>query len=507
MIKSIYKTLIRSNIIKGTLILTAAGFATRIIGFFFRIFLTGKIGAEGLGIYQLIFPIQTICYSICTIGFETAISKLTAAYAQQKNSSALRYLKCALILSVLISLVMSALIYCNSEYLSSRILMEPRCNNLIKVMAFSVPLASIHSCICGYYLGRKKTNIPAISQLIEQLARVFSIILIIYILEYKQIEITPIVAVTGSVLGEVFSMLFCVFHLRTFFFRKKLPAITHNEFVKNAKTILSLSLPITLNRLMLSILQSIQSILIPNMLIVYGYSAAKALGVYGILLGLVLPLILFPGAIVNSLSMLLLPTISEADSQHNTKRIKLTTEKALNFCCLFGVFCAAIFIRFGNEIGFFLLSNQDSGTYISLLGVLCPFIYITSTLASIINGLGHTTTTFIINIISTIIQIFSIIIIMPHYGILGYIAGFVFSNILNAIFLFMYTRHIIPVSLHTFSNIVIPSLTLFALIKIMDFIIPARLSMTNPFAAIVSLCIIACAYCILFREKIKDTLH
>ena len=158
MIKSIYKTLIRSNIIKGTLILTAAGFATRIIGFFFRIFLTGKIGAEGLGIYQLIFPIQTICYSICTIGFETAISKLTAAYAQQKNSSALRYLKCALILSVLISLVMSALIYCNSEYLSSRILMEPRCNNLIKVMAFSVPLASIHSCICGYYLGRKKNE-------------------------------------------------------------------------------------------------------------------------------------------------------------------------------------------------------------------------------------------------------------------------------------------------------------------------------------------------------------
>lgn len=507
MLKNIQKTLFNSKVIKGTLILTAAGFATRIIGFFFRIFLTGKIGAEGLGIYQLIFPIQVICYSICTIGFETAISKLTASSLQSKNAQALRYLKCGLILSLITSFIISFFVFSNSEYLSSRILLEPRCNNMIKVMAFSIPLASIHSCICGYYLGRKKTDIPAVSQLIEQLARVISIILIITYLERINVEITPIIAVFGSAVGEIISVSFCLLHVRKVLFSKKNIHLKYREFKTLSSSILSLSVPITLNRLMLSILQSIQSILIPNMLILYGYSPAKALGIYGILLGLVLPLILFPGAFVNSLSLLLLPTISEAESIHNTNKIKLTTEKTFDFCCLFGIFCAAIFIRFGNEIGIFLLSNNEAGTYISLLGILCPFIYITSTLASIINGLGHTTTTFVFNIISTLIQIVSIVFIMPEYGIMGYIGGFLLSNILSAICLFIYAKRLIHIKLNICPVIIYPSLVMFILIRIMDLFIPKIFTGMTLISVLVSFFIITILYCMIFKKIIKNTIR
>lgn len=507
MFKNIYKTIFSSKIIRGTLILTAAGFATRIIGFFFRIFLTGKIGAEGLGIYQLIFPIQIICYSICTAGFETAISKLTASSLQSKNSQALRYLKCGLFLSMIISCILSFFVFHNSEYLSSRILMEPRCNTMIKIMALSIPLASIHSCICGYYLGRKKTDIPAFSQLIEQLARVVSIFIIITYFENAGKEITPIIAVFGSLIGEIISMSFCLIHVRKALFSKKNLHIRHDEFKTLSSSIFSLSIPITLNRLMISILQSIQSILIPNMLILYGYSPAKALGIYGILLGLVLPLILFPGAFVNSLSLLLLPTISEAESIHNTDKIKLTTERTINFCCLFGIFCAAIFIRFGNEIGIYLLSNKEAGTYISLLGILCPFIYITSTLASIINGLGHTTTTFIFNILSTLIQIVSIVVIMPEYGIMGYIGGFLLSNILTAICLFIYTKRMIHIKLNIYSVIICPSLVLFLLFKITDLFMPIIFIQTTLISVIVPICIITLIYCMIFKKTIKNTIR
>lgn len=506
MLKNINK-IFNSKIIKGTLILTAAGFATRIIGFFFRIFLTGKIGAEGLGIYQLIFPIQIICFSICTAGFETAISKLTASSVQSKNSQALRYLKCGLMLSLAISCILAFVVFNYSEYLSSRILLEPRCNNMIKIMVFSIPLASIHSCICGYYLGCKKTDIPALSQLIEQIARVISIVLIITYLESMGKEITPMTAVFGSVIGEVISMSFCLLHVRKALFSKKNIHIKHNEFKTLSSSIFSLSIPITLNRLMLSILQSIQSILIPNMLILYGYSQAKALGIYGILLGLVLPLILFPGAFVNSLSVLLLPTISEAESIHNTDKIELTTERTIHFCCLFGIFCSAIFIRFGNEIGIFLLSNNEAGTYISLLGILCPFIYITSTLASIINGLGHTTTTFVFNILSTVIQIISIIIVMPEYGIMGYIAGFLLSNILSALCLFIYTKRLIHIKLNVYAVIICPSLVLFLLIKGTGILMPKIFPDAAGIRVLVSICIIMLIYCMVFKKVIKNIIH
>lgn len=502
----------QSTIIKGTLILTIAGFLTRIIGFLFRIFLNNKIGAEGLGIYQLIFPIQIICYSICTIGFETAISKMTAASASGGCKPSKRYLKYGLVMSVLLSLIMALILFLFSEYVSANILLEPRCNVLIKALVFSVPLASIHACICGYYIGCKNTNITALSQLIEQLSRVISIVLIISYLESIGIKPTALSAVIGSVMGELISTSFCVFHIVNHIrisgdLKKDIRRVCSPSLMKKRSDILSeiagLSIPISLNRLMLSILQSIQSILIPNMLVLYGYSKEKALGIYGILLGLVIPFILFPGAIVNSLSILLLPTISQADSMDNETKICITTEKTLRFCCIFGIFCSAIFMNFGNSIGKYLLSNNEAGAYMGLLGIVCPFIYVTSTLASIINGLGKTGVTFVFGVISTIIQIACIVYLMPVYGIYGYILGFLTSNILNAFCLYIYIRKQLPLSLHFFSSIFYPIMTAFVIVRGTFFVMSVLISSDSLIKMIISMVIVTAMYWTLFRKELN----
>ena len=198
-------------IIKGTFILTFAGILTRIIGFFFRIFLSRCIGAEGIGIYQLIFPIQAICYSLCTSGYELSISKLVASTNAKNKKSSMQILKTGLIMSLSISVIIAMFVYFNNEFISTRILAEERCKNLIRWMSITIPLASIHSCICGYYLGIKKASIPAWSQLIEQCTRVLSIWIIIQICYEKGIAITPETAVIGSFIGEIFSVLYTVY--------------------------------------------------------------------------------------------------------------------------------------------------------------------------------------------------------------------------------------------------------------------------------------------------------
>ncbi len=499
----------QSTIIKGTLILTAAGFATRIIGFLFRIFLTDKIGAEGLGIYQLIFPIQIICYSICTIGFETSISKMTAATIHHDSIPSKRYLKYGIVMSFLLSVVMSTLLFQCSDWICEHVLLEVRCNILIKALAFSIPLTSIHACICGYYIGCKNTNITAVSQIVEQLARVISIVVIIDYMEKSGATPTPLCAVIGSVSGELIATFFCAFHIirHIRLSKKKLSknAVTYGiDFIKKRRLILSeiitLALPISLNRLMLSVLQSIQSILIPNMLILYGYSSQKALSVYGILLGLVIPFILFPGAFINSLSLLLLPTISQADSADNEAGIKKTTEKTLHFCCVFGIFCAAVFIHYGRDIGLTMLSDKEAGTYMCLLGIICPFIYVTSTLASIINGLGKTTVTFLFGVMATILQIISIVTLMPIYGVYGYLLGFIGSNMLNALCLYLYIRRQIHISLRLFHSIVYPALTAFVIMKGITFLLSLVFTkMTLPVMA-VSMNLVTVLYIWLLKE-------
>ena len=210
---------------------------------------------------------------------------------------------------------------------------------------------------------------------------------------------------------------------------------------------------------MLSIIQSIQSILIPFCLISYGLSSSEALSLYGICLGLVLPLIMFPSALVQSISLMLLPTIAEAEYSDDSSHISNTSDHTLKFCCLFGIYCAGIFVIFGNQIGILLFNNATSGIYICILGFLCPFLYITSTLASILNGLGYTHITFIHSVVTTLIQLFCTIILIPIIGIVGYLIGLLFSSIVSSISHFISARKYVEFHINAWNTFLIPTIT------------------------------------------------
>lgn len=458
-------------IIKGTFILTIASLLTRIIGFFFRIFLSRYIGAEGIGIYQLIFPIQVLCYSLCTSGFELSISRLVAAVNGKDQKSAMRILKSGLIMSISISVIIAIPVYFNHEFIAIRILSEERCKSLIRWMSITIPLASIHSCICGYYLGVKKASVPAWSQLIEQITRVLSIWIIVQICFEKGITITPEIAMIGSFIGEVFSVLYtiyCISNTDKNIQAAKISLPKTNYFRK----IFNLSLPVTLNRLMLSIIQSIQSILIPFCLISFGLTSSEALSIYGICLGLVMPLIMFPSALINSISLMLLPTIAEAECSNNSAHISNTSDHTLRFSCLFGIYCAGIFVLFGKQIGVLLFNSVTSGNYICILGFLCPFLYIISTLASIINGLGYTHITFIHSSVSTLIQLFCTITLIPKIGITGYLIGLLISCIISAISHFISAKKYITFHINAFHTLLIPILLFLFFNLILELINP-----------------------------------
>ena len=194
--------------LSGTILLTLTGFLTKIIGFFYRIFLSRSIGEEGMGIYQLLAPIMALSYAFTSAGIQTAISKYTAAYhAQGRKRSALATLLTGFLLSILLSVIATVFLYQNAAMLAARFLLEPRCEPLIRIFALSIPFASIHSCINGYYYGLKKTLLPSASLLVEQLARVLSVYAI-YTYGYT-IHTRPTIAVAmlGVLIGEVCSTL------------------------------------------------------------------------------------------------------------------------------------------------------------------------------------------------------------------------------------------------------------------------------------------------------------
>ena len=165
----------RNPLISGTVILTLTGLLSRLIGFFYRIFLSNVFGAEGMGIYQLISPVLALTFALTVSGIQTAISKYVAAETATRDyKSSFRTLWAGFLLAMALSVVCAACIYLRADYIAAAFLLERRTAPLLRIIALSIPMATVHSCINGYFYGIRKTAVPAISQLAEQLCRVGS---------------------------------------------------------------------------------------------------------------------------------------------------------------------------------------------------------------------------------------------------------------------------------------------------------------------------------------------
>lgn len=439
--------LFRSSLIKGTLILTLAGTLSRFIGFFYKIFLSRTIGAEALGIYQLIFPLFAFCLALSCGGLQTAISRYTAS--SKTDRIARNYLTIGTTLSLVLSFCCAVFLFRYADFLSLHLLGEARCEPLLRIMAVAIPFACIHACISGYYYGRKKAGIPSASQLVEQLIRVLGVWLVCSILTEQQQEFTAAIAVWGLVFGEIASALFSLTALsakkNTVFRKSAFQKTTNTAFYDlKARTnnLCSMAIPLTINRVSLSLAQSLENILIPLSLRSFGYSSEDALSVYGILTGMVFSTIMFPAVLSNSLSAMLLPEIAKAQAEKKEQQIAHLIRKNIESSLVLGFLCTLLFLLGGSYIGVFLFGNHLAGVYIRTLSWISPFMFLSGTLCSILHGFGKPKTVLALNIIGSCIRIFCIFYFVPTIGIRGYLWGMLASQIFTSLTAWIYlSRH------------------------------------------------------------------
>ncbi len=418
-------------LLKGTLLLTGAGFITKIIGFIYRIFLSQTIGAEGMGIYQLIFPIHTLCFALSVGGIQTAISRFTAARASLKDEQGARDIfVLSGALSTAVALIVSLILYENASWFAVHILLEERCTSLLKLMAFSIPMGTLHSCVNGYYYAKKKMSIPASSQLLEQCARVGVSYGLFLILTEQGLPITPMLAVAGLVGGELVSMIFSLLVILWDYRKAGYRLRNLRSPGTDMKEILAFSFPLTCSRLLVNILHSIESVLIPGHLRLYGLDNGSALSIYGVLTGMALPLILFPSAITNAVSTVLLPSVAEQQAVGNHQAIRRAIFLSAKYCLILGFLSTAFFFFAGDFLGLVLFKNEFAATFIKTLAFICPCLYLSGTLSGILNGLGAANQSFILNTLGLGVRIAFVFFIIPEYGIQGYLWGLIVSELL-----------------------------------------------------------------------------
>lgn len=430
------KSLSKHPIITGALILSAANITTRIIGFFYRIYLSRIFGAEGMGVIQLTGPISAMVFALTGAGMQTAISKCVSAVSESHRNKRRKYLYYGLVFVLVPSLLCTYMVYTYADVLAVQFLSEPRTAPILKILAFSFPLGAAHACINGYFLGKHRTVLPAISQFTEQLVRVSTVyICCSSFLATGDIPELGFVA-WGVCIGELAALMVVGIAL---LFGKHRDAVGHKLIAHPANqdkgvlsSLLKMSIPLSANRLSVNFLQSIESIRIPLMLQIYGLSDSAALSTYGILTGMALPVLFFPGAFTGALSAMLLPAVSEAHSKGDKERIKTITINATFFVVFAGLLFGILFFMFSDFFGESVFHEPLAGVYIRALCLLCPFMYVNGIFTGILQGLGKAMGIFFINITSLCLRLCFVFFAVPHYGIKGYLAGLLVSQLYSS---------------------------------------------------------------------------
>lgn len=437
-------------VITGTLYLSAAGIVTRFLGFFYKIWLGNLIGAEELGIYQLVFPVFSICMAICGGPFQTAVSKFTAEYQDHNPVKAAYCLQTALIMSGVLSALCALFILLFHKPIAVFFLLNDRCGSLLPYIAFSIPLSAVHNCITGWYYGQKKTSVPAWSNLAEQGIR----ILFVYFLLKSGLEIDVKQVVQALVTGELASAIFTVLSCRLDWNQSNRSKSDHRKIyqsrtdggrpahtfpnpdrsanlrIRSFFEITTMVWPLTANRLTMNLLQSVEAIMIPSRLILYGIPESTALSMYGTLTGMSMSFIMFPTAFTGSFSLMLLPDISKAYAEHRDSYLRKASRLSLSVTFLIGCFFTAVFFLLGETIGNLCFPGTLAGTYIRSLSWLCPFLYLNHVLTSILHGMGMTAQTFRTQLAGLILRLCVTVFLIPFFGMKCYFTALLGSQLL-----------------------------------------------------------------------------
>lgn len=351
---------------------------TRLLGFVFRIWLSRSIGSEALGLYQVSFSIFSVLLALVSSGLPLVISRMTAKHIAQKDKkSEHTTLSNSLVIAISVSILVSVLIIIFQKPLST-IFADDRCMPILLCLLPALVFSAIYSVIRGNLWGHNNYFAVCSAELFEQVARI--IIYPILLSGFWSLTEGATSAALSLSIACVLSAIFVVI-----IYIKK-----GGKFVRpyKVKPILKASTPITLVRVATSLVQPVIALIIPARLVAFGYTSSQAISLYGIAIGMTMPLLFIPMTFIGALSMALIPDLSTAtsqkDQQHISSRINTAILFALFISCLF----VPLYIGTGENIGLFFFDNIQSGALLSSAAWIMIPMCLTNITSSILNAVG-----------------------------------------------------------------------------------------------------------------------
>ena len=421
----------KNTLLGNALAITVFALCVKFMGMLFRLYLTGRIGTEGMGLYQLIMSVYGMFTTIATAGLTVTVSGLASErYITGGKAEANLILKRTVRLSLIISIPAGLVMLMGADITAAHFIGDSRVALPLRILSLSMPFMAVAACLKGWFFAVTQPLKPSVASLLEQTVKIcVTILLLGTFMKGKSDPVSLCVGtVAGITLGEIFSTLL----LGSMFFAGNKKELSHIKDTKECdRSIRAVCFPVAAGAYMTSILHTCESVLIPKMLLLYGGDRESALSDFGIIRGMAIPLLFFPFSFLSSLISVTVPEISRLKALKNKEALKERTSKILTYGWMFSVAAGGIFFLFPDIMGQAFYRTDEATRAIKILAAVTPFMYIETITDGMLKSIGEQMWTFITGLINSTFRIAAVVLIISRTGAEGYLWLLVVSNLFS----------------------------------------------------------------------------
>lgn len=431
-------TYVKKKVMYNALMLALVSIFLRCIGISFNAYVAGRLGEEGMGLYSLITSVYGFAVTLACSGVNlaavTLVAKVKARFEEKGLSS--KYIVKAVMRNIIAYSLFFGLTACFllaafSGIIGEKLLSDRRSILGLKIIAVSLPALALSSGISGYFTAVRKVYKNVIVMVGEQILKILFICAAIAWLIPKGSEYGCIAVIGGSAAVEILSFLVqLIFYITD---DKGKDSGKKSGDLENAgfSDVWKIAFPVAVGSYARQGLTSAQHMAVPWGLRLSGAAAGAALASYGVLHGMALPLVLFPLAVITSAGSLVVPEFASLAERGATRRIAELGEKVISLTLIFSIGTAGVFLTFWSQLGNAVYSSTEAARMIRILAPLVPIMYLDSAVDMVLKGVGEQIYSMKINIIDAAISLVMVLILVPWFGIYGYIIVIYVSEAVN----------------------------------------------------------------------------
>ena len=408
----------------SALLLTGVNLLLRLVATSFQVFLSGQIGAAGIGLLQLVLSVGSLALTVGMAGIRTATMYLTAEELGKKRYQNVTWVLSACCLySILCSGAMALVLHVFAPFLAMRWIGDPRTADAIRLYGTFLPVICLCGVMTGYFTAANRIGTLAAVEVGEQLVYITVTMAVLSLWAGQD----PDKACQGVILGSGISSCLTLAVLLILRLREKAKTGTR---IPIARRLLKTAVPLGLGDTLRTGISTAENLLVPKRLALYN-RASDPLAAFGTVCGMVFPVLMFPAAIVFGLAELLIPELARCAATGSTRRIQYLTKRALRATLLYGCLMCGGELLLAKPLCAALYKSPEAGQYLQLYALLIPMLYCDAITDAMIKGLGQQTASVRYNIFTSFLDVSLLFVLLPRFGMTGYLFSFFVTHLIN----------------------------------------------------------------------------